>query len=140
MTKRLTVMGEPATVYRVQDAKGRGPFRPGFSEKWVEERPDHDNLQPWLIEFPDVLKSIRTRQQFSHCSYGCGCKSLDQLRRWFTRSEYSRLKEFGYSAVVLQVDRILAQSEVQCVFERELPLTWGAKAVELWPRRRRARR
>ena len=36
------------TVYRVQDADGRGPFKPGFSHQWVEERADHENLLPWF--------------------------------------------------------------------------------------------
>lgn len=28
-------------IYRVQDADGRGPFKPGFSRKWVIDRDDH---------------------------------------------------------------------------------------------------
>ena len=38
-------------IYRVQDAQGRGPWKPGFSHRWVEDRPDHYNLPPWFVEF-----------------------------------------------------------------------------------------
>lgn len=38
------------TIYRVQDAEGRGPWRPGFSKYWVCDRDDHDVLIPWMKE------------------------------------------------------------------------------------------
>jgi hypothetical protein len=44
----------PKFVYRIQDKKGRGPYRPGFSSQWVEDRDDHDNLFPWYQEFGPI--------------------------------------------------------------------------------------
>jgi len=41
-------------VYRVQDKEGRGPWRPGFSQIWVETRLDHMFLPPWYVEFGRV--------------------------------------------------------------------------------------
>ncbi len=115
-------------VFRVQDRDGRGPWKPGFSRRWVEHRPDHDNLPPWFYEFGDV----RRRAIFG-AYLGCGCRTLEQLRRWITQSEYATLAGHGYRAVRLEVGRILAESSVQCVFERAAPLRDGAEGVELYP-------
>lgn len=105
------------TIYRIQDNDGRGPWKPGFSHKWVETRNDHDNLPPWYIEFGPVhLNAI------SGCAVGTGCMTIDQLRRWFTESEYKTLLSCGYKAVKMTVGRILASSSIQCVFERHIPL------------------
>jgi len=114
------------SVYRIQDKEGRGPWRPGFSHIWIEDRDDHNNLLPWYIEFGSVLHAQRGY------AIGCGCLSLDQLRRWFIKTEYNRLKLLGYSAVKMQFDRILGSSDIQCVFERKLPLNRKIKTIELY--------
>ena len=103
-------------VYRVQDEQGRGPYKPGFSQEWVEDRPDLDNLRPYYAEMPGVL-SKRSRFEASHV--GCACKTIEQLERWITKSEYLTLRRYGYQAMRLVVDRILGESETQCIFERE---------------------
>ena len=38
-------------IYRIQDAEGRGPYRPGFSNKWLDENPRALGLLPWFEEF-----------------------------------------------------------------------------------------
>lgn len=114
-------------IYRIQDQDGRGPFKPGFSHKWVSERRDHENLRSWLEEFGPVHNQLLVGE---HC--GCGCKSLDQLRRWFTKSEYKKLRKFGYRAVKLNPGRIIAESDTQCVFGRATPLHKGAENVRLY--------
>lgn len=119
-------------VYRVQDRDGRGPWKPGFSSQWAEDRPESEykELKPWPIEFgiSNVL-----RKSIYGMSLGCGCRTLEQLRRWFTPTEYSKLLGFGYAAVKLDIGRVLAESETQIVFERALPLNEGAQTVELYP-------
>lgn len=114
----------PDFIYRVQDIYGRGPWKPGFSHRWVETRPDHDNLPPWYVEFG------RVDQQLLYGEHGgSGCRTIEQLRRWFTESEYRKLLSFGYCAVKMQVGRILAESEIQCVFGRAKPL--NSEEVEI---------
>jgi hypothetical protein len=54
------------------------------------------------------------------------------LRRWFTRTEYAALRGYGYQAVRLQVGRILAESPIQCVFERSKPLARDIEPFELY--------
>jgi hypothetical protein len=116
------------TVYRIQNKKGRGPFMPGFSHKWLDEKKDNELLlPPWNVEFKDLNLII-----MPGIYYGCGCDSKEQLKGWFTLSEYSKLKEFGFNAVMLKVDKILAKSSVQCVFRRSKPLFKGAAVMQLY--------
>lgn len=118
------------TVYRIQDQEGRGPFRPGFSHRWLDEmKPNEHELVAWPVQFPHLLPVVM-RSRF--CYFGCACKSPDQLRRWFSISEMERLREFGYSAIKLKVDKILGESDVQLVFQRTKPLTQEVEPFELY--------
>ena len=116
------------TIYRVQDKYGRGPWKPGFSHRWVEDRDDHDNLHPWPAEFPNALK-----RALPGMSVGCGCRTIEQLRRWFTASEYATLRSLGYRAVSLRVRRIIGESATQCLFERPGLLGDDIQPIELYP-------
>ena len=102
-------------VFRVQDNDGRGPFKPGFSSVWVEPRDDHDNLPPWYYEFGRVDKSA-----IAGMTIGSACTSEDQLKRWFTESEYKKLLSFRYKSVKLEAS-VLAESDVQCFVQRSKP-------------------
>jgi hypothetical protein len=116
-------------VYRIQDSEGRGPWRPGFSHNWVESRSDHANLVPWFTEFGmGIFKGMKS---YEHG--GSACLDLDQLKRWFTESEYLTLLEFGYKCVKMDAHRILAKSEIQCVFFRRKPLYMDCQTIELYP-------
>ena len=117
----------PELIYRVQGMDGRGPFKPGFSKKWIEDRPDHDNLLPWMVEFGAVHKMACTWENI-----GCGCLTIEQLRRWFTRTEYEKLLDYGYVAVKMQPSRILARSDIQCVFTRAVPLRHDVQPFMLY--------
>ena len=126
-TRSVGVQRLVRRVYRVQDAHGRGPWRPGFSHRWVEGREDHIVLKSWIEEFPD-LRMIAAPS--THC--GCGCETLEQLRRWFTESEYQTLLGLGYRCVRLDIDRILASGPTQCVFVRHRALRKGATVINLY--------
>ena len=114
-------------VLRIQDADGRGPWKPGFSRRWVEDRPDHENLPPWFVEFGRVDKLALVGEHV-----GSGCRTVEQLRRWFSPSEYMTLRRFGYRAVRMAVGRLLAESDRQCVFGRARPLREDVEPVELY--------
>jgi hypothetical protein len=114
-------------VLRIQDPDGRGPWKPGFSRQWVEERPDHENLPPWFVEFGRVDRLVLVGDHV-----GSACRTLEQLRRWFTPGEYATLLRLGYRAVRLRVGRILAESNRQCVFGRARPLREDVEPVELY--------
>ena len=118
----------PLFVFRVQDKDGRGPWKPGFSAKWVVPRRDHDNLPPMYEEF----KQIEAQMIPGKAVYGSACPTIKKLRRWFTKKEYAKLKQYGYHAMMMRVDNILAMSEVQLVFARSLPLNVGCRPVKLY--------
>jgi hypothetical protein len=103
-------------ILRIQDSEGRGPWRPGFSQAWIVDRSDHENLMPWYVEMGRVDKFVTPGFYM-----GCGCLTSDQLRRWFTECEYRTLLGFGYLAVIMRGD-IIAESEIQVVFQRHIPL------------------
>ena len=113
-------------VYRVQDAEGRGPWRPGFSHKWVRDRADQANLIPWYKQFQRII-TVREGEYV-----GCACRTQNQLRRWFTVDEYTTLLGYGYQAVKIDVQSIFDESEIQLVFRRKRPLFSGALAVNLY--------
>lgn len=85
-------------------------------------------LVPWPAQFGNVLN-----RSIAGMSLGCGCRTLEQLRRWFTPTEYVKLRGFGYGAVKMEVGRVLAESDIQCVFERVKPLRDATEPVELYP-------
>ncbi len=114
-------------IYRIQDKDGRGPYKPGFSKTWIEGREDHDNLGPGYIEFRRVDLLAHYGEHI-----GCGCRTLEQLRRWFTPLEHKRLQKHGYRAVKMKIDRMLAESDVQCVFARNKPLKEDFEEVQIY--------
>lgn len=114
-------------IYRIQDENGRGPFKPGFSKNWIQEREDHFNLVPWIYEFGPVHEDV-----MSHEVSGCGCKTIDQLKRWFNEDEYKTLLGYGYKSVKMSVDRVLAESNIQVFFANSRPLQEGVEVFELY--------
>jgi len=122
------VSGGKTRIYRVQDADGRGPFKPGFSKKWLDPSPTaRDLLPPWMQEFG--MGIIHLARPGEHL--GCGCRSIDGIRRWFDDGELERLRGFGYHVVMLKVDRILAESINQTVFARSRPLKDGVLRIAM---------
>ena len=106
------------TVYRVQAADGRGPWRPGLSKHWIDNDSDRPLQADVLAAFGmDWLAKI---PQGWHC--GCACRSLDALMAWFTPVEQTRLEAMGYSPVMLSVDKIIVENADQVVFARRSPL------------------
>ena len=115
-------------IYRIQDAGGRGPWRPGFSHKWVRARPDM-NLQPWFVDWPKFNPHIEMR---SGEVMGTGCRSLEQLRKWFSENEYNTLRILGFRSVEIDGVRILRANNKQAVFACRHKLSEGAKQFDLY--------
>ena len=117
-------------VYRIQDADGRGPWKPGVSQLWTEDKTaeEYERLKPIFEEFPDLRERLRG------CRFhiGVACESLNALRLWITRSEWKALKRLGYRCYRIRQDKIIARSDVQCVFESEKPLASHRKIVQLY--------
>ena len=123
-----------SVVYRIQDADGRGPWKPGLSRFWVVPRMDHENLLPWTCS---VTKTRLSDWQQKYRFLGCACKTADDLRRWFLREEYETVRRMGYQAVKLVGCDVLWQDETQCVIARRQPLWRGAISFDLYDEAKR---
>ena len=113
-------------IYRIQDDDGRGPWKPGFSEKWTRQEPDF-SLQPWFFTMGPIHLEANIDE-----FVGCGCLKKDQLKRWISENEYKRLLGFGYKAVELKA-RVLGEDKNQCVFASQEPLNKNVSVFELYP-------
>jgi len=110
-------------VYRVQAFDGRGPWRPGFSHRWIEGDAPADRLMETIFDLMpiDVLRALP-----ADLVYGSACRTLDALMRWFTPTERVALASLGFHPVQLNVDVVLAESPWQCVVARRRPFAIGA--------------
>jgi len=113
-------------ILRIQDAEGRGPYRPGMSQHWVD---DHGPPPPPPI-FVEFGTEIFNQLSPEECM-GCGFRTMDQLNKWFTKSELRKMKALGYQLVVLWVDRVVAESAHQVVFARKKPLADSATVMAM---------
>lgn len=110
------------TVYRIQDKAGRGPYKPGFSHTWVDQDNDGANC-PSEFSFEQVHELIEVAHDKGFgVEFGYGFRTMQQLEKWFTESERTKLWLLGYSIVEMEVDVILAETETQLLFARKKPL------------------
>ena len=112
-----------SVVCRIQDAEGRGPYKPGFSHVWSER--DSGPL-PIYLAFPKVMDDACKIVKQRGGAVGCAFRSLEQAQAWFSPNEVLTLAKLGYSLVWIQPMQVLAENEDQLVFWSNLPL---AKAV-----------
>lgn len=125
-------MDDRPVVFRVQDADGRGPFRPGFSRQWLDEDAPVGRLSESIFDLVP-LSTLRAIDK-SSSYFGCACRSFDGLMEWFTPIERERLKSFGFHPVRLRVDGVLAESPWQLVFIRQRALASGAVRLRWTPK------
>lgn len=109
-----------ARLYRIQDAEGRGPYRPGFSRQWSNvERPI---VLPWWEELG--LPLATAYEMIPRDMYGGSAfRTLGKLDEWFLPDEQSKLGTFGYYIVKFRPDKIIAETPTQVVFGQNYPLS-----------------
>lgn len=115
-------------VYRIQDADGRGPWRPGFSVKWIDPDfgPGVEDMPPYFVEFgADLLKRRGRIGEY----YGCAVRKPQDLRRWVSAIERTKLAGFGFNVVSIKPSRIIAESKNQLVFASRIPLSHAAVII-----------
>lgn len=119
-------------IYRVQNKKGRGPYIPGFSDMWSDpDRQDLTERPAFYTEFKSKQIRLLHEARRKGLYVGCGFRTLEQLRRWFSDAELTRLKLFGFRPVKINVDHVLAESDRQLVFSRKKPLNKGTMPVKM---------
>ena len=113
-------------IFRVQDREGRGPFKPGMTLKWLDKNKDISQL-PAGQEFADLYSGLDRKK----LHYAFGCDTLDQLMKWFSLAELSKLRGLGYQVVKMRADEIIATSKTQLLFGRKKHLAAHCKIVEI---------
>jgi len=109
----------PILVCRMQDAEGRGPYRPGFSHKWSERETGPD---PIYIAFPNIGNLCRHIVSSRGGSVGCAFRTTEQARAWFSPNEVLTLLTYGYGLVWLYADEVIAENHDQAVIWCPKPL------------------
>jgi hypothetical protein len=102
-------------VYRIQDKDGRGPFKPGFSHMWVdEEGPCHPScMEDFGWDFANLIPK-------GHAA-GCAFRTMEQLNKWFSETELTKLELLGYRIAELEIEKVLAESPTQLLVCRKEP-------------------
>ena len=117
-------------VYRVQDADGRGPWRPGLSRQWVDADAPAGRLVETIFDLIplDEIRDMRERYYL-----GCACRTLADLGAWFTPIEKERLRALRFHPVMIQADAVIAESRFQILIGRLRPMAVGATRLS-WSR------
>jgi hypothetical protein len=106
-------------VCRIQDADGRGPYRPFFSHHWSEREGGPD---PFYLAFPQVMSQMATIYKERGGSFGCAFRNIKQASAWFSPNEVLKLALLGYALCWIEVDEVLAENEDQLVVWSKAPL------------------
>jgi hypothetical protein len=115
-----------ATVYRVQDRTGRGPFRPGLTSAW-SDRVGMARPPPSFSVWPDLGRLIP-----GGWWAGSALERVEQVPLWFTGTELAVLAEMGFQFVALPRCLVVARTPEQLLVARKRPPT-GAHRVLPWP-------
>lgn len=113
-------------LYRIQAADGRGPFRPGLSRVWSDGGPV---LRPPSLVEREGWRELVEQMRASGLHCGAGCRTRQELRRWFTRAEERRLRKLGYRVVTIEPDVIFAEWPDEVTFGCRLPLREALREI-----------
>jgi hypothetical protein len=119
-------------VYRIQNSQGRGPFKPGFSERWV------DNNRTYFHD-AHIKEMIKVKKLAApDLKLAFACKSIEDLQKWVNKAEYEKLKKFGYYAISLEVEYIWPL-DGEIIVGRKKPYQKGVMVINLYPVKQGAR-
>lgn len=111
-------------LYRIQDRDGRGPWRPGFSIKWIDPEKDDRLCPPIQVEFPDWQSAIRKASLRGLHHFGCCVEGVRGLHQWFTPAELDRLRGFGFTLVDASALKPVCRGRYQIIGASRLPLSF----------------
>lgn len=109
-------------LLRMQDGNGRGPWKPGFSEQWVDNtrRFDLPSLQEdFGVDFRPMVDAAFKRG----LHLGTAVKGVEKFNQWFTASERVKLAMFGYRIVDASQCEVLGETNWQVVIGSQQPLS-----------------
>lgn len=104
-------MSKQVTIYRIQSASGKGPYRGIQSDDWQTQ--DH-----WSL--PSPLADTGIGGKFKFPEQICGFKSLQQLTKWFTKKEVQNLAKKGFKIYAIKIpSNKCIRGKRQLVFEKK---------------------
>lgn len=117
--KALAAVPVAEKLYRVQDADGRGPFKPGFTASWAD--PQGKPFLPAAQEISGFARIVaKAHREGLHI--GTAVVGFSGLDRWFTGSEMARLSSLGYRIVSANSCKVIARDQNQVLIASPLPL------------------
>ncbi len=106
-------------ILRVQDSRGRGPWRPGLSSQWCDNNRDF-GLPAIFVDLPDFSRIVQRAYQ---CGLHFGCATRqERFCDWFTPREQARLAVLGFHVADASRAEILAETINQVLIGSPRPL------------------
>ena len=110
-------------LYRVQDNDGRGPWRPGYSHKWVSDDRNAPNLLPPIFEELPSFKQVVTLAHTMGFHVGVAVRGWQKFAAWFLPDELERLRRDGFNVVQCDNCRVFAETDNQVLIGAKAPLS-----------------
>lgn len=107
-------------ILRIQDKQGRGPWRPGFSDKWVDAWRT-EGLPPIYEEVPNFA-ALAKRAHSEGMHVGCATRGIEGMKAWFSLTEMIRLFNAGYYVVRCDDCAVLVETPTQLIIASDKPL------------------
>lgn len=107
-------------LLRVQDREGRGPYRPGLSERWVDAWRT-SQLPPIYEEVPSFVALVNNAHR-EGLHIGCAVRGLEAMLAWFSPMELMRLHDMGFGIVDASACEVLMETKHQLVIGSKSPL------------------
>lgn len=109
---------EAGTLVRMQDADGRGPWRPGFSWSWSDI--DRELPMPITSAMPNFRREV---MKLHRDGYHIGCAArVGNLDRWFSDGEVRRLLGMDFALHNASKLKLVWENDDQALVASMLPL------------------
>lgn len=108
-------------LLRMQDPSGRGPWRPGFSAKWLDGVRDFSLpavQQDFGVDWKPMIEAAFRRG----LHIGVAVRGEEKFHQWFTPTERVKLAMLGFRIVDASGCEVLGETDWQVVIGSPDPL------------------
>lgn len=109
-------------LLRMQDANGRGPYKPGFSARWLDDTRDF-SLPALQEDFGLDFKPMVDAAFRRGLHLGTAVRGAERFNEWFTKTERVKLALLGYRVVDASGCEVLGETKWQVVIGSPNPLS-----------------
>lgn len=116
-------------LIRMQDAEGRGPWRPGFSSKWLDQNSAVPLPPSGFEEVPNLSEIVSAaHERGQHVGFAL---RKSKLSAWFNRAELHRLRRLGFFLVDCADCDVLVETQWQALVGSKRPLRALCKIADI---------